>query len=114
MFATLLAVVFVPNQLDAVQAAIKKMDAVEFAYEGEFLRLDGKRTSRVNPPFYKFNGTMKIKAAAPLVVMDHRKPHGDDFMESRASYTPKRGAYTYKLASKKTPLGSEIDGGGFN
>src|SRR5262245_46784756 len=113
MLSALVVAFLSPSQLDAVQTAVRKIGVVEFACEGEYLRLDRGHNSRVNAPYFKFNGTIKIRAPAPLVLLDHRKPHGDDIMESRASYTPKRGTYTYKLASKKTPLGSETDAGGF-
>jgi len=115
MHLAISAIHFLQGPLDAVQEAIRKMGGVSFSYEAEYERIGDENNKRRMRRQYTFTGSLTIKADTGLVLSESRAPHPvDEWMISKASYSPKHASYTYQLESKKMPLMRETGRGGYD
>jgi hypothetical protein len=113
MWVALTAVAFCQGPLEAVQEAIKKTGAVEFAYEGESERLGEFDKPSKHPAISRFSGSLTIKPETRLVTLGRLHDSLNGPITSKASFSPTKSSATSWLEGRKEPLNQSGWPGGY-
>jgi len=113
MFSAIVASTLLQGQLEAVKESLKKMGVIEFAYEGEYKRLDGVKGRSPIERRFVFSGDLKITPALCLVETEHRQPSPNGFVVSKTSFSPEQSIHMATLDGRKSASGDKTEPGGY-